>query len=40
MLVLVGTLAVVIGFCMIAAGIYEKEKEEPKEEVLEDIEPI
>ena len=41
MLILAGTLAVVIGLCMIAKGIYEKEKKkDPNEEPLKDIEPI
>ena len=41
MLVLAGTLAVVIGLCMIAKGVYEKEKKkDPDEEPLKDLESI
>ena len=37
MLVLVGTITIVIGCCMVAAGIYENaKKKEPEEEKTED----
>jgi len=32
MLILAGTIAVIVGLCLIASGIYEKEKKEPPKE--------
>ena len=41
MLILIGTITIVIGCCMVAAGIYEgAKKKEPKEDVLEDLESV
>lgn len=39
MLVLLGTITIVIGCCMVAAGIYEgAKKKEPKEDALKELE--